>query len=183
MRRALPEAEVDPEAVLGHSRIQGEAIISIGASDEGFSSRLRRAIMATMLAFSRHLGFVALNGALASATCFVLWQGLPFLANEPGSLLFWPMTLISLVTFALLYPILKRQRSPWFRAPLFYLAFLASLVSYGGYLWLIVPHGTAMMIPLALVAGHLYGLPLLVVIWLVNTALAPLLFRQPDVVP
>jgi hypothetical protein len=118
-----------------------------------------------MHAWSRHLGFVALNGALVSAACYLLWRQLPFLANEPGSLLFWPMTVISLLAFTLLYPLLKRQHGPSSRAALLYLAFLASLVLYGGYLWARVPGGTAMMIPLALVAGHLYGVPFLAGIW------------------
>jgi hypothetical protein len=136
-----------------------------------------------MLAWSRYTGFVALNGALVSAACYLLWQHLPFLADEPGSLLFWPMTLISLLAFALLYPSLKRQRGASSRAALLYLAFLASLVLYGVYLWSRVPGGTAMMILLALVAGHGYGFPLLVGIWLVNTALAPILLGKSGVVP
>jgi drug/metabolite transporter (DMT)-like permease len=129
-----------------------------------------------MRAWSRYVGFVALNGSLVSAACYFLWRQLRFLANEPGSLLFWPMTVISLLALALLYPRLRRHPGPLFRAALLYLAFLASLVLYGGYLWLIVRGGTAMMIPLALVAGHLYGLPFLAGIWVVNTALARPLF-------
>jgi hypothetical protein len=135
-----------------------------------------------MQAWSRHLIFLTLNGALASAACYFLWQRLPFLANEPASLLFWPMTLISLFTFALFYPILKRQPGPSSRAAVLYLAFLASLVLYGGYLWSMVRDGTVMMIPLALLAGHLYGVPFLVVIWFVNMTLTPILFGKPKVV-
>jgi hypothetical protein len=135
-----------------------------------------------MPAWSRYLGFVALNGALAGAACFFLWRWLPFLANEPGSLLFWPMTVIALLALTLLYPHLKRHPGPLFRAALLYLAFLASLVLYGGYLWSIVPGGTAMMILLALVAGHFYGLPFLFAIWVVNTTLARVLFGKLEVV-
>jgi hypothetical protein len=82
------------------------------------------------------------------------------------------MTLISLLTFALLYPVLKRRSHPLTRAVDLYLAFLASLVLYGVYLWVMVRDGTVMMIPLALLAGHSFDVPLLVGIWFVNTALS-----------
>jgi hypothetical protein len=134
-----------------------------------------------MLVLSRHIGFVALNGALVSGACYFLWRRLPFLASEPGALLFWPMTVISLLAFALLYPFLRQQRGSLSRAAILYLAFVASLVSYGIYLWTTVRHGTAMMIPLALMAGHQFGLPVLAVIWFVNTALSPVLFGKPDI--
>jgi hypothetical protein len=133
-----------------------------------------------MLAVLRFLGFVGLNGGLVGAACFVLWRWLPFLASEPAGLLLWPMTVISLIIFAGFYSVLKRCSSVLSRGVVLYLAFLGSLVLYGGYLWWRVPGGSAMMIPLVLWAGHLYGIPFLVVIWVVNTAVAPILFGKPQ---
>jgi hypothetical protein len=103
------------------------------------------------------------------------------MANEPASLLFWPMTVISLPAFTLLYPILLQQSHPLARAAAFYFAFIVSLVLYGSYLWWGVPYGTAMMIPLVLLAGHWYGLPFLAIIWFANMLLSPFLLREPGI--
>ena len=69
------------------------------------------------------------------------------------------MTAISGAMAALVYPVLHHQRSRSARILEMYLGFVVSLVVYGVYLWWFIPHGSAGLIVLALLAGHMYGLP------------------------
>lgn len=56
--------------------------------------------------------------------------------------------------------VVRRQRLRSGRTASLYIGFVPSTVVYGGYLWAVIPDGTAWSVFLALVAGQLYGFPL-----------------------
>lgn len=120
--------------------------------------------------------FVALNTAIAGGACVLLWRSLPALASEPAALFVVPMTVLTAVALALVYPIMRRRPALTARTGVLYGAFVAALVAYGVYLWWRVPDGTAMMIPVTLLAGHTYGLPMFGAIWLVQALLGRFFF-------
>ena len=93
------------------------------------------------------------------------------------SLLLLPMTAISGVIASLFYPVLHHQRSRSGRVLWMYLAFFVSLVLYGLYLWWFIPDGTVGLIVLALLAGHMYGLPAFLAVLLASLVMDRILFR------
>src|SRR5437773_945686 len=107
----------------------------------------------------RWLSFVVLTTSIVSFYLLLAGRLLPPLRNEPESLLLLPMTVISGVMASLFYPVLHHQRSRSRLILGMYFAFVLSLILYGLYLWWFIPGGTAGLIALALVAGHMYGLP------------------------
>ena len=106
----------------------------------------------------RWFSFVVLTTSIVSVYCWLASRLLPPLRNEPASLLLLPMTAISGAMAALFYPVLH-QRSRSGRILGMYFGFVVSLIVYGVYLWWFIPHGSAGLIVLALLAGHMYGLP------------------------
>lgn len=116
----------------------------------------------------RWFSFVVLTTSIVGTYCWLAGRALPPLRNEPLSLLLLPMTAISGVMALLFYPILHRQRSRSGRGLWMYLAFVVSLVLYGLYLWWVIPDGTVGLLVLALLAGHLYGLPALLALLLAS---------------
>ena len=114
--------------------------------------------------------------AAADAYCYLLFDILRKLLTDPVRYFFVPITAIVLVMFAVLYPVLQRRRSVLARSLILYAGFVAANAAYGMYLWSIVAHGTALLIVLALVAAHLYGLPLLAAIVAIDLMLARLVF-------
>jgi hypothetical protein len=121
--------------------------------------------------------FVALTTSVVSVYCFVLGRALPPLRNEPASFLLLPVSAMSGIVAAVLYPVLLQQRSRAGRLLWMYLGFLILLVVYGLYLWRFIPDGTAGLIVLALVGGHLYGLPAFLTVLLATAVLDRILFR------
>jgi hypothetical protein len=107
----------------------------------------------------RWFSFVVLTTSIVSVYCWLASRLLPPLRNEPASLLLLPMTAISGAMAALVYPVLHHQRSRSARILEMYFGFVVSLVMYGIYLWWFIPHASAGLIFLALLAGHMYGLP------------------------
>jgi hypothetical protein len=123
--------------------------------------------------------FVALTTSVVSVYGFVIGRALPPLRNEPASFLLLPVSAICGIAASVLYPVLLHQRSRVRRVLWMYVGFLLVLVVYGLYLWRVIPDGTAGLIVLALVAGHLYGLPALLTVFLATTILDRTLFRGP----
>ena len=124
----------------------------------------------------RWFSFVVLTTSIVSAYCWLMGRVLPPLRNEPLSLLLLPMTAISAVVASLFYPLLHHQRSRSGRFLWMYLAFLVSLVLYGRYLWWSIPDGTVGLIVLALLAGHMYGLPAFLAVLLTSLVMDRTLF-------
>ena len=121
--------------------------------------------------------FVVLTTSIVSTYCWLMGRLLPPLRNEPFSLLLLPMTAISGVIASLVYPVLHHQQSRSGRVLWMYLAFLASLVLYGLYLWWFIPGGTVGLIVLAMFAGHMYGLPAFLAVVLASSVMNRFLFR------
>jgi hypothetical protein len=115
----------------------------------------------------RWLSFVVLTTSIVSIYCWLGSRLLPPLRNEPESLLVIPMTVISGAMASLFYPVLH-QRNRLGRILGMYFGFVLSLVVYGIYLWWFIPHGSAGLIVLALLAGHMYGLPALLAVLLAS---------------
>ena len=126
----------------------------------------------------RWLLFVILAIAIVSTYCWLSGRVLPPLRNEPLSFLLVPMAVITGVIASLFYPVLHYQRSRSGRALWMYLAFLVSLVIYGLYLWRFIPDGTVWLIVLALLAGHMYGLPAFLAVLLASWVLDRVLFGE-----
>jgi hypothetical protein len=122
------------------------------------------------------LSFVVLTTTVVGAYCSLTARVLPALRNEPASFLVLPMSVISCVTASLFYPILASQRSRSGRGIFMYFGFLVSLALYGLYLWWFIPDGKAGLVVLALLAGHMYGLPPFLTIVLGSSVLDPILF-------
>ena len=116
--------------------------------------------------------FVGTTAGLVALYCLAAGRALPPLRNEPATLLLVPMTVISGVVAALLYPWVRRQRQRSGRVAALYLGFALSTAIYGGYLWARVPDGTAWLILLAVLTGHMYGLPLFLALVAVHLAMA-----------
>jgi len=114
------------------------------------------------------LFFVFITAALVALYAFALSRALPPLRSEPPALLLYPVTAISLVVSLALYPVVRKHESRSGHARALYVAFVVSAALYGCYLWKVIPHATAGMIPLALVAAHLYGAPLYGVVFIVQ---------------
>ena len=112
----------------------------------------------------RHAAFVAATMATVGIYCLLAARLLPPLRNEPASFLLLPVTFISGMAAAGIYPYLDRQASRRRRLMPMYTVYFLSLVAYGFYLWWVVPDGSPWLLLLAVTAGHLYGLPPLVVI-------------------
>ena len=122
--------------------------------------------------------FVILTTSIVGSYCWLTGRVLPPLRDEPLSFLLLPMTVISAALASLVYPVLHRQRSRSARIPYLYFAFLISLILYGLYLWHVIPDGTAGMIVLSLLAGHLYGLPPFLTVLLASSVMDHLLFGR-----
>ena len=125
----------------------------------------------------RWAAFVALTVIMVGAYCYVSGRALPPLRNEPASFLLLPMTVISGVVSLLLYPVLRRQRRRSSRALALYVGFLVVTMIYGGYLWVVIPDGSIGLVALAMIAGHLYGLPLLLAVMAASLLMNRVLFR------
>jgi len=108
----------------------------------------------------RYALFVVVTVVLVGLYCCALWRALPPLRTEPAALLLLPMMWIATLVSIALYPVVRRNRRRSRHAIALYVGFVVSAILYGFYLWIVIPHGTAGMIPLALVAAHLYGAPL-----------------------
>jgi hypothetical protein len=124
--------------------------------------------------------FVCTMTAAADAYCYLLFDILRKLLSDPVRYFFIPITAIVLVVFAALYPVLQRRRRVLARILILYAGFVAANAAYGVYLWSTAAHGTALLIVLALVAAHLYGLPLLVSIVALDLMLSRLVFPRFD---
>jgi hypothetical protein len=81
------------------------------------------------------------------------------------------MTVIAGVMASLFSGILRHQQSRSGRLLWMYLAFLVSLLFYGLYLWWAIPDGTVWLIVLALLAGHMYGWPALLAIFIASSVM------------
>lgn len=92
--------------------------------------------------------------------CYLLGRALPPLRSEPVTFLLLPMTASSALVSLTLHPVLQRQHRRASQAVTLYAGFVLCVIVYGCYLWLAIPDGTPWLILLAVVAGHLYGLPL-----------------------
>ena len=115
--------------------------------------------------------FVAATTSIVSAYCWFVGRVLPPLRNEPASLLLLPMTAISAVMAAAISTTWPDRRTCSEQARRLYLGFLASLILYGLYLWWFISDGGIGLILLALLAGHLYGLPAFLAILSVEVAI------------
>jgi hypothetical protein len=124
--------------------------------------------------------FVVIMTAMVETYCYLLFDILRKLLDDPLRYFFAPMTTIVLVVFAVLYPVLQRRQRPLTRILLLYAGFIAANAAYGVYLWSAAAHGTALLVVLALVAAHLYGMPLLASIVVADLLLARLLFVRLD---
>ena len=109
--------------------------------------------------------------------CLLLWRTLPPLRGEPASLLVLPITAIAGVVAFLLYPVLSHRPSRSSPLLALYGGFLIAMLVYGLYLWWVIPDGTAGMMVLALVAGHLYGAPVFGAVVLASSMLNRVLFQ------
>ena len=110
--------------------------------------------------------FVGSTVSIVGVYCYAMGRALPPLRTEPLTFLLLPMMVISGVVSLFLYPVLCRRRQRSSQALALYIGFVLSTVIYGGYLWVFIPDGTAWVILLALVAGHVYGLPLFLAVLL-----------------
>jgi hypothetical protein len=131
-------------------------------------------------AMLKWLVFVCSMTAVVEGYCWFLSDILRKLLDDPARYFFTPITVVVVVVFALLYPVLKPSRRPLTRIFILYFAFVAANAAYGVYLWFVAAHGTPLLIVLALVAGHLYGIPLLALIVLTDLLLAHLVFARLD---
>jgi hypothetical protein len=136
----------------------------------------------------RYAGFVALNAALASGAAYYFWRHLPPVRDEAPTFLFVPISVLSLFALVGLYPVLSRLPRGVPRFLALYGAFAAVLAGYGLYLGFGMGMGTRppdapAFVPafllLALGAGHLYGLPLLLLLAAVNRLFSPVFFPKP----
>jgi hypothetical protein len=106
--------------------------------------------------------FVAVTVALVGLYGYALARALPPLRTEPPALLLHPTMAIAGAVSLPLYRFVRHGSRLSTHALALYLAFAVAAVLYGGYLWAVIPHATIGMIPLTLVAVHLYGAPLFV---------------------
>jgi apolipoprotein N-acyltransferase len=128
----------------------------------------------------RYALFVVVTVALVGFYCWVLWRVLPPLRTEPAALLLLPMTWIATIVSIALYPVIRRNRRRSRQAIALYVGFVVSAILYGCYLWIVIPHGTAGMIPLALMAAHLYGLPLYFAVFVAQRLMGGRLFTRSN---
>jgi hypothetical protein len=124
----------------------------------------------------RAVTFVGTTACLVALYCFAAGRVLPPLRNEPATLLLVPMTVIAGVVASFVYPWVRRQPQRSRRAAALYVGFALSTAIYGGYLWAMVPDGTAWLILVAVLAGHMYGLPLFLVLVATHLAMDRWLF-------
>jgi len=122
--------------------------------------------------------FVLTMTVAVEAYCYLLSDILRKLLDDPFRYFFAPISAIVLVTFAAVYPLLQRRRRALTRILILYGGFVAANAAYGVYLWSVAAHGTALLIVLALVAAHLYGIPLLALLVVIDLLLARLLFSK-----
>jgi hypothetical protein len=120
--------------------------------------------------------FVALTVIMVGVYCYAAGRALPPLRNEPAGFLLLPMTVISGLVSLLLYPVLRRQRERSSRALALYVGFIVATVVYGGYLWVFIPDGSIGLVALAIIAGHLYGFPLLLAVMAASLLMNRVLF-------
>ena len=127
----------------------------------------------------RWLLFVGIITSMVGIYCHFGTRALPPLRSEPPSFLLIPMTVISGTVSVLVFPALCGMAGRSRRILVLYGGFLVTLVAYGLYLWVVVPGGTPWLILMALLAGHLYGIPLFFAIlvtqrFLLSPLLAPI---------
>ena len=142
----------------------------------------------SQVSLSKRISFVALNAGLCVAGASVWYFVFPDLPIEFKSVVL-PLGAISLLTAAVLHEVVLRFSKHCARALALYGAFVATLVLYGLFLGVTE---TAMatsiergfsdyldVVRLAVGFGHYFGLPVLVVMGLVNQCLSPVLCPRP----
>lgn len=131
----------------------------------------------------RHVGFVAANALALLGLSYQVYVCFPPVRDEAWMSL-WPMNGLALVGFAALYPIPRRLPRGLPRLGAFYLGFVAVLAGYGAFLDAFVglyrglgfPVRLMMSEILALMYGHILGLPMFLLLAAMNKVLGPLFF-------
>ena len=133
-----------------------------------------------MVTLARGVGFVALHTLLVAAWLLLLTRTLPPLANEPPSLFVLPVVALAALSFAVMHPVLRAQRTHAQRLGTLAVATLASMSAYAGYLAAALRAGDPLAFALfALVSQLLYGAPMVLGVALCAKLTSPLLIARP----
>jgi len=127
---------------------------------------------------ARGLIFVALNVFLVGFYCFALAGKVEPLKHEPTRYVMLPLMVITSVVSVFLYPRLLRQISRLTRALTLYFGFVFISGLYGVYVWVLFPDGSPWTVLVALIGGHLYGLPLFLAVLVTQLLTGRLLFPE-----
>lgn len=139
------------------------------------------------LELARLFGFAALDGAIVALLTWLLCRALPPLGDEPAIVALIPLPLLTVLVALPLHRLLRRLQSHVSRALALYGAFVVTLLLYGLYLGALEGYGSAAqharlhqqwtsylsLVPAALLLGHVFGMPVLVAVGLVNKLCSP----------
>jgi len=129
----------------------------------------------------RPILFAALIASLVGVYTVVAGPAIPKFPLVSTKYLLIPMMVISGVLAFPAYAILSRHQSRSRQILTLYQGLVLTSMIYGAFGWMIFPDGHPMHIIVALLAGHFWGLPLLVALIPVHVVLARLHFYgAPD---
>lgn len=140
----------------------------------------------------RYGGFVLLNVAMTACFSYSITQFVGAVRTEGMKMLVLPMTVIALIVFFVMYPILRRVEPGISRFIALYSGFACSLVALGLYLSFFVFNRNTggvtnpttnlqnffFWLILIVGCGHLYGFPALLAIAGVNKVLSRVFFPR-----
>jgi|GEM_PF-3647050 magnesium-transporting ATPase (P-type) len=140
----------------------------------------------------RYIGFVLLNAGVATYGTYTITQYVKAISDEGMGLIVLPMAFISLLVFAILYPVLRGVRPGLARLNALYLAFVGALFTLAivSAVPMLLTQSSYMPLPqlvqqfgvwvlLIVCCGHLYGWLPLLGIAAMNKMLSPVFFPRP----
>lgn len=136
--------------------------------------------MARLLSALRLALFATMVASMVGVYVGVLGPRIPRHPLESTTRLLIPLMVISGLVALPIGAALRRQADRSAQARTIYAGFLLTCLGYGGFLWAFAPEGTPAFLLLALFAGHLLGLPLLIALLGVHFVLARLGFYGTD---
>jgi hypothetical protein len=132
--------------------------------------------MARLLSALRLALFATMVASMVGVYVGVLGPRIPRHPLESTTRLLIPLMVISGLVALPIGAALRRQADRSAQARTIYVGFVLTCLGYGSFLWAFAPEGTPAFLLLALFAGHLLGLPLLIALLGVHFVLARLGF-------
>lgn len=126
----------------------------------------------------RVLIFAGVNVSVVGLYCWAMAGKLEPLMHHPEEFVMRPLMVITAVVSLFVYPLVRREGSRVIRIVVLYSGFVLISALYGVYLWYLFPDSSPFSVLVALIGGHIYGLPVFMAVLLAHWLLGRLLFPR-----